>query len=187
MAFTRRSGSTSSALYRCGSPSALNAALCIAGEREWATGWPNKYTSLMRGADSGSRYFSSVPVFDAVRLLLFERLREGVVAGPVVLRHEVEELVRHRLRRALERCHARVADRRGRQPRDEIGVVGGVLLQIVERELAPVPARVLDRRVGIELHPDVEAVLVHASDRGALRAVARLALHDRRQLHEVVD
>src|SRR6266849_9566010 len=115
----------------------MNAALCIAGDSECATGWPRRYAVAMV-----TRSF--VAVFDAVGLLLLERHRECVPTGAVVLRDEIE--VRHvrGLRGPLERRDARICDRRRRQARVEIRVVGRGQLEIVERELAPLAERVLD-------------------------------------------
>ncbi len=73
-----------------------------------------------------------VPVLDAIRLLLIERLRERMVARAIVLRHEIEVLVLGRMRRPLERRLPRIGDRRGWEPGNEIRVVRRVDLEIVE-------------------------------------------------------
>src|SRR4029078_7394595 len=74
-----------------------------------------------------------------------------------------------------------------REAGDPVRVVGRVRLEVAETQLLPVAERVLDRRIGVELPPDVESFRVHASDRGALFTIASLTLDDRPELHDVVD
>ena len=64
-----------------------------------------------------------IAVFDPVRLMLGEGRREGVIAGAVVLRDEVQVGHVGWLRGSLERCLSGAADRRRREPRDLVRVV----------------------------------------------------------------
>ena len=119
--------------------------------------------------------------------MLLEGPREGVVPGAVVLRDEVEVRDLCRFGRALKRRLSGTADRRRRKAGELVRVVGRIDLEVLERGLAPLADGVLDRRVGIELHPDLESVRVDPRDGRALLPVARLSLDDRTELHDVVD
>src|SRR3989441_222252 len=198
------SSAVSLSSYRCGSPSFANAVLCIAGESECATGRPMSQTWLICSRTcsvsasprrvhgwpvrwSRQRRSSLISVLYSVRLVLREGRREGVVAGPVVLRDEVEVRNLRRLGRAFESLPSGAADRGRREPRDLVRVVRRIDLEVGERWLAPHADRVLHRGICVELHPDRETVRVHASDGRAFLAVAGLSLDDRSELHDVVD
>src|SRR5205823_13699293 len=128
---------------RCGKPSVANAALCIAGESECATGRPMSQTCAtaylfpcllnlgsaetrsgwwIRSSPAGAgapgreaRRSSLISVLDPVRLVLLQGPREGVVPRAVVLRDEVEVRDVRRAGRAFERRLSRAADRRRRK------------------------------------------------------------------------
>src|SRR5512132_2930185 len=98
-----------------------------------------RYGSPARGSGSPGaregRPRSSVPVLDAIGLLLLERLREGVLARSVSLRDEVQEVVVRWVCRTDERGLAGIADGRRRQAWTQVGVVRRVDLQIIQAEL----------------------------------------------------
>src|SRR5256885_6917497 len=86
-------------------PSAAKAALCIWGEREWPTGQP---------ITPASRVPPPTGVLATMGEEVLVVVREVVAA--VALGHVVEVVDVGGVRRGLQRCQTRVADRGGRQP-----------------------------------------------------------------------
>src|SRR3979409_1262408 len=103
-ASSSRSGGTSNATYAQSSPRAANAAFCIDGESECATGWPSSATSL-------------VPVLTLVIEEVVVVVGE-IVMHLVALADEVEPVAGRRMRGGLHRREPRIRDRCRRQPRD---------------------------------------------------------------------
>src|SRR5437773_10371050 len=114
------------------------------GSAETGSGWWIR--------SSWQSHSSLISILDAIGFLLVERLRERVIPGAVVLGDEIQIRNVRRSGGGLERRLARAADRRGRQPGHLVRVVGRVDFEVIERKLAPVSERVLDRGIGIELH-----------------------------------
>jgi hypothetical protein len=108
---------------------------------------------------------------------------EVVAAGAIPACDEEEIGV---LRRMQHRPHARcagIADGAGRQTFVLVGIVRRWRQQIVMRDRARNVQPILHRRIGIELHADVQAIEIHASDGIALGRDARFGLHDRGKRH----
>src|SRR4051812_32866696 len=118
-------------------PSAANAALCIAGERLWATGQPatavriRALTPLLAlGGGIPALLGARGVVLRHVALELSIARRERVRSVPARL-HDVEEVVHvRRMRRRLERSQARIANRPRRQALTGARVVARVDLQL---------------------------------------------------------
>src|SRR5581483_6690801 len=172
-----RGSATSHATYVQASPHAANAAFCIRGDSDSATGRPSSAT------------FTSAAV--AVRaLVLGERARAGgeEVVHLVGLAHEVEVIDLRRVRRRLERGETGVRDGRRRKGRAVARVVRARALELrfpdrlVGRDVEPV----VQRRVDPERHPRVQSVVDHRGDQAALRRRLGLLLDHRRDRQHVV-
>ncbi len=120
--------------------------------------------------------------------MLVERLGEGVAARAVGDEEQVGGA--HRIGDRLHRRFAWIADRARRQPFDGVGVVGrrlqklGLRNAVSERAFAADEA-IDDRRIGLELHPLLQAVDEDAGDMRALLRLARLLFDNGGHRHEL--
>ena len=119
--------------------------------------------------------------------MLLERLGEHMPAGAV--RHEIDGFRVRGVHHCRDAFTARVGDRSERQTRLAIGVVACLRHQF--RPADPASKRLTlgdwidDRRVGIELHADAQAVAVDARDHSPLRCLASLLLDNGCQRHDL--
>ena len=123
-----------------------------------------------------------------VALVAFQRIGEGVAAGAVG--HEVEVLGARRVGDRLQRRSARIGDRPGGQPLDHVGVVGSRPLDLGAQDAAPEGAApadepVNDGRIGLQLHPLLQAIDEDARHPRPLVGAAGLLLDDRGQRHHL--
>src|SRR5579862_5790418 len=153
-ASARSSGPTSMATYSQSSPRTANAAFCMRGESECATGWPSSATTLV-----------------AVETLVVDEI--VVVVGEVVvhlvrLADEVEPVTGRRMCSGLDRREPGIRDRRRRQPEDvrvpRVVRVVARELRLGERLRTGNVQAVARRRVDAEIHVRLQAVVDHTRD-----------------------
>src|SRR5690349_2292378 len=146
--------STSNAPYVQSSPRAANAAFCMRGDSECATGRPSSATWLIRSAAVAVR-----------ALVLRERARAGgeEMVHLVRLADEVEVVDLRRVRSRTDRREPRVRDRRRRQSEHLARVVRAVAVELgLADRLGRLDVEpVAQRRVDAERHPLVEPVVDH--------------------------
>src|SRR5438874_5634976 len=132
-AATAATASSTSKAEKCqSSRAAAKAAFCIAGESEWATGWPSSATWL------------AIAVLREELVVRRPARREEVV--PVILLARVVEVVDvRRVRCGPDRGEARDRDRRRRQAEAEARVVRRRIVElrlsdrVRRRDVQPVP------------------------------------------------
>jgi hypothetical protein len=114
----------------------------------------------------------------------------GIGAGEDVLTvptsHEVQEPTVRRIQCRLDTCFGGCPDWTGGKSVDQVGVVRGGCSIIALVEAPPPPECVDDRRVGLQSHSPIEAVVVHRRYVCSIGLVPNLSFDDAGQGYDLM-